>query len=177
MDDLINATLEYLVDALMIVAGFSGIPDDVLDGIFDDVILAFSLVENFDRRQALGPYGLPEKFFPSSAGALSVDAFFAEKSAMWDTKGYPAAQISTLDGYPYTFGTDLFPGSLAAVIRRGKLYVDYVENVEIIDNRDTRNRLMIQIGDGKSEEAGSVKIMRKVVGVENLINILTVSAN
>lgn len=177
MDDLINATLEYLVDALMIVAGFTGIPDDVLDGIFDDVILAFSLVENFDRRQALGPYGLPEKFFPTGSGALSVDAFFDEFSAMWDTRGYPAAQISTLDGYPYTLGRDLFPGSLAAVIRRGKLYVDYVENIEIIDNRTMRNRLLIQVGDGKSEEAGIVKVQRKIVGVENLVNILTMSAN
>jgi hypothetical protein len=96
---------------------------------------------------------------------------------MWDTRGYPAAQISTLDAYPYELGKDIFPGSLAAVIRRGKLYVDFVENLEIVENRELRNRLMLQIGDGKSEESSGVKVQRKIVGLENLVNILTMSAN
>jgi hypothetical protein len=175
LDDLINATLEWAIDSLMIVIGLTGVPSDLLNGIFDDSIYAFTLVDNFSRREALGPYGFPEKFFPSGAGAATLDSFFQEIAALWDTMGYPAAIVSFLDGYPYTLGTDLFPGALAAVVRRGKLYVDYVENITIIDNRSSRNRIEVQIGDGKHEEAPITKIQRKIVDIENGLNIAILS--
>lgn len=159
----------------MIVVGFSGIPNNVLDGIFDNVFLAFSLVENFDVRKALGPYGFPEKFFPSGASALSLDAFMAEAGALWDVRGYPASQVTFIDGYPYELGRDIYPVAMASVIRNGVLYTDYVENIQITDNRQRRNRIELQIGDGKHEQAAIVKIQRKVVDVEQMINILTMS--
>lgn len=175
LNDFFNSTLEYFVDLLMIVVGFTGIPDNVLDGLLDNVFLAFSLVEDFDVRKALGPYGFPEKFFPSGASALSVDGFFAEIGALWDARGYPAAQVTFIDGYPYELGRDIYPGAMASIIRNGVLYTDYVENITITDNRGQRNRIELQIGDGKHEQAAIVKVQRKIVDAEQMINILTMS--
>jgi hypothetical protein len=163
------------VDLLMITVGFTGIPDNVLDGLLDNVFFAFSLLEDFDVRQALGPYGFPEKFFPSGASALSVDGFFAEIGALWDVRGYPAAQVTFIDGYPYELGRDIYPGAMASVIRNGMLNTDYVENISITDDRQQRNRIELQIGDGKHEQAAIVKVQRKIVDVEHLVNILTMS--
>jgi len=169
-----NATLEWLVDSLSIVAGVV-VPSDILDNIFSNVFLAFSLVEDFDRRVKLGPYGFPEKFFPSGASAFTLDAFFAEIDALWQTRGWPAAILSFIDGYPYELGRDIFPGAQAVIVRRGTLYADYVENIQITDNRTQRNRIDVQIGDGKHEQSSIVKVQRKLVGIERLVNILTQS--
>ena len=147
----------------------------MLNGLLDNVFLAWSLVEDFDVRQALGPYGFPEKFFPSGASALSVDAFFAEIGALWDVRGYAAAIVSFIDGYPYELGRDVYPGAMASIIRGGKLYTDYIENITITDDRKQRNRIELQIGDGKHEQAAIVKVQRKIVDVEHLINVLTQS--
>jgi hypothetical protein len=106
MNDLVNATLEYLVDALQIAAGFTGIPSNVLDGIFDDVLLAFQEVENFDRRVKLGPFGYPEYFTSTGSSAYTLDMYFALRSAMWDSRGYHSAQITVNNCYPYRLGVD-----------------------------------------------------------------------
>lgn len=174
LDDLANTTLEFLIDCLSIVAGFA-IPNSILDGMFDDILLAFTLVEHYDRRVALGPYGFPEKFFPTGSGAFTLDAFFAEIQALWDTRGYPASSVSFINGTCYTLGRDLFPGALASVVRRGTLFTDYVENVTISDTRTKRALVEVQIGDGKGMEAPIARIQRKIVGFEELINILTLA--
>lgn len=160
----------------MIVIGLTGLPNNILDGIFDNTLFAFSLVENFNTK-LISPYMFPEKFFPSGAGNLTLDNLFAEAAALWNVRGYPAAQMSFIDGYPYRLGVDLFRGMLVLYVRRGTLYIDYIENIEIVDNRTAYNKVSIQVGDGKSEESGMTKFQRKLVGFETLLNIILSGGN
>jgi hypothetical protein len=176
INDLINATLEYFVDALMIVIGFTGLPDNILDGIFDNVLFAFSLVENFNTKFK-SPYMFPEKFFPSGAGALTLDTLFAEAAALWNVRGYPSGQISFIDGYPYIIGVDIVRGQLVLYVRRGQLFIDYVEDIKIVDNRTDFAKVTLQIGDGKSEESGMTRFQRKLVGFETALNIILSGGN
>lgn len=177
INDLINATLEWAVDAIQIAIGITGIPSSLLDGIFDNTLLAFTLVENFSRRLALGPFGFPEKFFPSGAGSLTIDTFMAEVEALWSTRGWPSAQITFIDGYPYELGRDLFPSQLVFYTKRNQIYVDYLENIEITDDRSQRNKVVLQVGDGKAEEGPMTKIQRKLVGFETINNIILSGGN
>jgi hypothetical protein len=175
VNDLINATLEYLIDAIEIAVGFTGIPDTILDGTFDDTILAFQQIENFPRRQALGPYGFPEFFQQTGASAYTLDEWFALKSAMWDTRGYHGVIVSFDNGYPYTIGKDLFVGALASFATQNQLFTDYVERVEIEDSDTVRVRATVMIGDGKSHDDPTVKIQRKVTKFEEAAQILSMS--
>jgi len=161
---------------LMIVVGFTGVPGSIFDGMFNDIFLAFQLTENFGRRVKLGPYGFPEKFWPTGSGSYTLDAFFAQKAAMWDSRGWVSGQLEFENGYPYELGRDIFPGALATYVRRGKMFVDFVENAVLTDDRNKRAKLTIQIGDGKSEEAPVTKIQRKLVHAVEAVNILTMSA-
>ncbi len=160
----------------MIVIGITGLPDNVLDGIFDNVLFAFSLIENFQTKTA-SPYMFPEKFFPSGAGSLTLDTLFAEAAGLWNVRGYPAAQISFIDGYPYELGRDIFPSQLVLYSRRKTLFIDYIEEIEIVDNRTQYNKLTLQVGDGKSEEAPMTKFQRKIVGFETVLNIILSGGN
>lgn len=191
VNDLINATLEYLISAIEIAIGFTGIPDTLLDGTFDDTILAFQTIENFDRRQKLGPYGYPEYFQQTGASAYTLDEWFALIDGMWDTRGYHGIVLSFDNGYPYTVGKDLFVGSLASfatgslgfsesgssTLGKANLYTDYVERVTVTDDRNTRTKVEVMIGDGKSHDAPGAKILRRLTEAEEAFQIITMSSN
>ena len=177
LNDLINATFEWAIDAISIAIGISGIPSDLLNGTLDDVFLAFSLVENFERRKKLGPYGWPEFFVQTGASAYTLDEWFALAAAMWDTRGYHAVTLSFDNGFPYTLGKDLFVGSLASFSCEGKLFTEYVEKVTYEDSRDSRAKVKCVIGDGQRHDNPIIKLQRSLVHFEEAFQIITLSSN
>lgn len=174
LNNLINAAYSFVLDMVMIVVGLTGVPSNLFDGLFNDILLAFALADNMDRRIKLGPYGHPE-YFVATNSPYNVDGIFAMKREMWNTRGYISGQVSFRNGEPYEIGRDLFPGGLATIIRNGKLYTDYIENIVITDSREDRALVEVQIGDGQAEEAHVVKLQRKIIGFEEAFNILTLA--
>lgn len=163
MNDLINATLSWILDMIMIVVGLTGVSSNLFDGLFNDVLLAFQLADNYSRRVKMGPYGYPEVFVPTAAAPYSLDGIFAMKREMWNTRGYVSGMVSFQNGLPYEVGRDIQPGALATIIRGGKIYTDYIENVIISDTREERALVMVQVGDGQAEEAPIVRVQRRIV--------------
>lgn len=177
INDLINATFEWFIDAISIAIGITGIPSDLLNGTLDDVFLAFSLVEHSDRRKKAGPFCWPEYFVQTGAGAYTLDEWFALMSASWDTRGYHSIQLQFDNGYPYTVGKDLFMGGLASFAVNNQLYTDYLDRLTVVDNRQGRAKVTAGIGDGKAQESPIKKIQRKLVGFEEFVQIVTLSSN
>jgi hypothetical protein len=175
LDDLINATLEFVIDAIEIAVGFTGIPDSLLNGTFDDILLAFQQQENFSRRVQLGPYGFPEYFTKTGASAYTLDEWFALMQAMFDTEGYNCIQLSWENGFPYTVGKDIFVGSLVSFVLAGKLYTDYIYSVKLQDNRKTRAQVEIIVGDGKREVNPILRVVKMITGLEEFINVISMS--
>lgn len=175
INNLINATTSWILDSIMIVIGLTGIPSNLLDGLFNDVLLSFQLVQNFNRRNEMGPYGRPEKFVATGAAPYNIDALFSFISAMWDSRGYRSAQCSFRNGYPYSVGKDIFIGSLMSIAENGTVYTDYIENIVITDNRDERAKVIVQIGDGRAEEAPIAKLQRLITGIQESVNVLTLA--
>ncbi len=122
----------------------------------------------------MGPYGYPEVFVPTD-NAYSLDGIFAMKREMWNTRGYVSGQVTFRNGEPYEIGRDIFPNALATIIRNNKLYTDYVENITVTDTRQERAEVIVQIGDGKAEEAPIVRVQRNIARFEQAINILTLA--
>lgn len=176
INDLLNIVVSWAIDAITMLIGITGIPDDLFDGTIDDVILAFWQSENFGRRQALGPYAWPEFFCQTGSSAYTLDSWFAMQNAMWDTRGLYAYQWTFLNGFPYTLGVDIFVGQLASFASRGLLYTDFVDSVVFTDDRTTRvGKLEVTVGDGQFVESPVAKLYRKLVGYEKAFQIITLS--
>lgn len=190
VNDLINATLEYVIDAIEIAVGFTGIPDTLFDGTFDDTILAFQQIENSQRRINLGPYGFPEFFQQTGSSAYTLDEWFALQEAMWDTRGYHGVILNFDNGYPYTIGKDLFVGGLASFATTNfanipqtgsqagpayNLYTDYVERLNIRDSPTERMKASVMIGDGKSHDNPVTRVQRWASHFEEAFQIVTLS--
>lgn len=175
INDIINATTSWILDSIMIIIGLTGVPSNLFDGLFNDVLLSFQLVENFNRRNEMGPYGRPEKFVSTGASPYNIDALFSFISAMFDSRGYRAAVCQFRNGFPYSVGKDIFPGGMMSIAENGTLYTDYIENIVITDNRRERCKVIVQIGDGKAEEAPIARFQRLITGVQEAINVLTLA--
>lgn len=154
----------------MILIGITGIPSDLLSGIFNDAFFAFQLVDIMDRRIELGPFGFPEAFTPTNHGTYQLSMVFVIMRMIWDTRGYVSGKVVFDQNFPYTVGRDLFPGALATIIRRGQAYTDYVENVTLKDNRQVRCKITAEIGDNKDEQAPAAKLQRRLVGYQEVFN-------
>ena len=150
-------------------------PSNLLDGLFNDVLLSFQLTQNFERRNSMGPYGKPEKFVATGAAPYNVDALFSFITAMWDSRGYRSAIAHFRNGYPYAVGRDIFPGAMMSIAEGGILYTDYIESIIITDNRQERAKVIVQIGDGQAEEAPIARFQRLITGLQETVNVLTLA--
>lgn len=163
----------------MIVIGFTGVPSSLLEGLFNDALLAFQLIENFKRRVDMGPYATRiEKFQATGSAPYNIDALFTFISLSWDTRGYRTAQATFRNGLPFWLGRDVFVGGLMSIIDdEGDMLTDYIEMVLLRQDRQNRADVMVQIGDGKAEEAPIVKTQRLIAGIEEAVNVLTLAPN
>lgn len=177
LNDLMNATFAWLIDSLMIVVGFSGIPSDLLSGFMNNAFLAFQLMQLYDRRDDVGPYHPAiERFYPTASAPYNIETVFAFINAFFDSQGYTTAQVTFRNGDQYALGRDIFRGGLMSVVyhRRTKMVTDYIENTMWRITPQERT-VMVQLGDGRRDEAPLGKIQRFITGAFEAINVLTLA--
>lgn len=178
LNDLINAFFAYLIDCIMIVIGFTGVPSNLLDGFLNDSFLAFQLIEHYGRRNDVGPYHPAiEVFTSTNSSPYNLEALFQFIAVLWNSRGYTTA-IATIRGQngPYKLGRDIFPGALMILVYAGrtKLFTDYIELVSGKVNRNTRE-LTVQMSDGKPLEHFSAQIRRLMSEAMAAINVVSLA--
>jgi hypothetical protein len=177
LNDFLNATFAYVIDAIMIVVGFTGLPSDLLSGFLNNSFLAFQLIEHYARRAQVGPYHPAIEVFHATASApYNVETVFGFINAFWDSRGWTCAQVTFRNGEVYTLGVDIFRSALVSVayLGRTKILTDYVENVMWRVDKNTRD-IMVQVGDGKAKESPLAKDQRLLTGLAEAINTLTLA--
>lgn len=177
LNDLMNATFAWLIDSLMIVVGFTGIPSDLLAGFLNNAFLAFQLIQHYDRRDEVGPYHPAiERFYPTASAPYNIETVFAFINALFDSRGYTSAQVVFRNGDQYALGRDIFKGGLMSLVyhKRSKMITDYIENVMWRITPEERT-VFVQLGDGRRDEAPLAKHQRLITGAFEAISVWTLS--
>jgi hypothetical protein len=175
VNNLINITLSWLLDSLMIFIGITGVPSNLLDGFLNDAFLAFQSIQLYSRRDEVGPYGRPENFLPTAAAPYNIEAIFSFINHIWDTRGWRSATAKFRNGKPFRLGQHFVPGGMMSIAHQGELYTDYVEHIFVRDNRNERAEIIVQIGDAKAIEAPLARSQRLITGTQEAINVLTLA--
>ena len=178
LNDLINAWLSFVIDAAMIIIGFTGVPSNLLDGVLNDAFFAFQLIQHYDRRNDVGPYHPAiEVFTATNSSPYNLEALFQFIQVLWASRGYTTA-IASFRGQngPYRLGRDIFPGALMTLVyaARTKLFTDHIELVSFSSDRRTRE-LTVQMGDGKPLEHSSVMLRRNISELWAAFNVWTLA--
>ena len=172
-----NATYAWLIDSLMIVIGFSGIPSDLLSGFMNNAFLAFQLVQVYEVRDEVGPYHPAiERIYPTASAPYNVETLFAFLNAIYDAQGYTSAQVTFRNGAQYALGRDVFKGGLMSLVYLGRrrMLSHYVKNLMWRISEDARD-VMVQIGDGRRDEAPLAKHQRWLTEAFQAINAITLA--
>lgn len=174
LNDLMNAYFSWLIDAVSILIGFTGIPSNLLEGFLNNTLLAFQLIQNYTRRDNVGPYhpGI-EVFHATSSAPYNIETVFGFINAMWDSRGWVSAIVTFRNGEVYSLGKDVFRGGLVSVLYMGRtrIFTDYIEEVRF--RLDAKHRdILLQIGDGKAEESPLAKHQRFITGALESINVV-----
>jgi hypothetical protein len=175
LNDLMNATYAWLIDSISILIGISGIPSNLLEGFLNNAFLAFQLIESYGRRDKAGPYHPNiEVMHATASSPYNIETVFAFINALWDSRGYISAQATFRNGVVYKLGKDVFKGALVSVLYHGrtKLFTDYIEVIHF-RLTPTERDVLLQIGDGKAEEAPLAKHQRFLTGMFESISVLT----
>jgi len=177
LNDLINIFFRWLIDAISILIGVTGIPNDLLAGFLNNAFLAFQLWESFERRSKVGPYHPGVEVFHATASApYNLETIFDFINAFWDSRGWTCVQASCRNGATYTLGKDIFRGQLISIVylNRTRIYTDFLEHVSWKIDQSTRD-MMLQIGDGKAIESPLAKHQRNISGLLEMFNVLTLA--
>ncbi len=180
LNDLFNATFAWLIDSLMIVVGFAGVPSDLLAGFMNNAFFAFQLVQHYERRAEVGPYHpAVERFYPTASSPYNIETLFAFINALFDSRGYTAAQVTINLAGPevqYALGRDIFKGGLMSLVyrKRTKMITDYIENI-MWRITPTERTLTAQIGDGRKDEAPLARHQRFITAAFEAAAVLTLS--
>lgn len=172
-----NSMYAWLIDSLMIVIGFSGVPSDLLSGFLNNSFLAFQLVQHYDRRNDVGPYHPGVEVMHATASApYNIETLFAFLNALYDSRGYSSAVVTFRNGEQYTLGKDIFRGGLMSLVYGGrrKMLTDYIENI-LWRLSTTERSVTVQLGDGKRDEAPLAKHQRFLSAAFEAINVLTLA--
>lgn len=173
----INSLLAWWIDSINIVLGVVGVPSDLLAGFLNDAFFAFLQVDHFERRNAVGPYHpMIERVWPTQASAYNVTGIANMIKSLWETRGYTSAVVTFRNGEVYTYGLDVFKGSLVSLVYMGrtKMLTDFVEMLMWRYSADARD-VLLQIGDGKADEPPLAKHERNLAGLEAAINAITLA--
>ena len=177
LNDLMNATFAWLIDSIAILIGFTGIPSNLLEGFLNNTLLAFQIMQNYTRRDEVGPYhpGI-EVFHATASSPYNVETLFGFINAMWESRGWVSVIATFRNGEVYTLGKDVFRGGLVSVLYMGRtrIFTDYIEEVVFQIDRSKRD-ILLQVGDGKAEESPLAKHQRFITGVLESINVLTLA--
>ncbi|AYD87765.1 minor tail protein [Mycobacterium phage ArcusAngelus] len=177
LNDLMNATFAWLIDSLMIVVGFTGIPSDLLSGFLNNSFLAFQLIQHYDRRDDVGPYHPAiERFYPTASAPYNIETVFAFINALFDSQGKTTATVQFRNGAQYALGRDVFRGGLMSLVfmSRTRMVTDYIENVMWRVTQDEQ-KVLLQMGDGRKSEAPLAKHQRFITGIFETLSVLTLS--
>jgi hypothetical protein len=108
-----------------------------------------------------------------------VETLFAFINALFDSRGYTSALVRINVSGPdaqFILGRDIFKGGLMSVVYRGrrKMLTDYIEMVMWRIGPDVRE-LIVQVGDGKRDEAPLAKHQRWLTAAFEAINVATLA--
>lgn len=157
--------------------GASGIAPDILNGVFDDTVLAFEPFPDIARQRQLGKFARPEKLIAAGSQAFTPSTLVAGAQGLFDTRGFRAIELTITDQRQYVYGRDYGIYTPVSVIKRGRLYTDYVTKAVGKDDRTTRASLVASVGDGKGQEQPMVRAMRFIDGTQKALNAAMLAQN
>lgn len=169
---LVNAAIQGLLAAIGI--GFLG---DLISGELDDIVLAFQSITNERLRSQFGLFALPEAFDTSGTTAYTFDSAQALRKLAWECRPYRSHSVTITDYRPFTVFKHFDVGDPIGWedADEGEIHVDFVRRIVVTDNRSSRAKVRVVIGDDEEEQDPFTKALARISRLKQAFDFWTLS--
>lgn len=167
---LINSAIQGLLSAIGI--GFLG---NLISGELDDIVMAFQSATNHAYKKQFGIFALPEAFEGSGTTAFTFDAVQGLRRLMFEIAPSRSFHVSIADGMPFQPFVHFNVGDPVGWEDEEMIYTDYVRRIVVTDNRSSRAKIRITIGNEDDAEEPMAEVMRRISGVKQAFDFWTLA--
>lgn len=143
------------------VPGSEGL-DNIYQGQFDNMLLAYMRFTDPIRALRTGPYGYLDHFEKGAGSAYTVSSTLALRQGHWKTRPYQAFKVQIHNGRPHTLYYDFDLGDRMTFEIDGILYVDQVSALKLHYDADTPKSYDLSIGDDTEMEDPLASVVSNV---------------
>lgn len=163
--------------ASSIIPGFPALSLGIFEDQVKDVVMAFHSQEDLRLAREAGPWRFREAFGESSVTGLSLNAWAAMKTTLFDHRGFVSQKIEVSHGAPYYIGRDLDKGDVVGYeMKNGKIRVEHLEQIDYEYTRSVHGKLTLQIGSGDAEREPGQLALGKIRKLTSWISRVALGA-
>lgn len=134
--------------------------DNLYQGQFDDMLLAFIRMTDPIRVLHSGPYGYLEHFEQGSGSAYTISSVLTCRQGHWKTRPYQAFKVSVRNGRPHSLYYDFDIGTRCLFEIDGIFYTEQVSALKLHYDKGTPKTFDLSIGDDSESEDPVAQVTR-----------------
>lgn len=170
----LSAVIQTLVGPELTGAQSPGTPglEEIYQGQFDDILLAFIQITDPIRASRSGPYGYLEHFEQGSGSAFTISSALTLREGHFKTRPYQAFKVSIRDGLSHTLYYDYDLGTRCHFEIDGVLHTDQITALKLHYDQTTPKTFDLVIGDDRESENPMAAAMRSLATLWNAVGML-----
>lgn len=146
--------------------------EEIYQGQFDNILLAFIQITDPMRANRAGPYGYLEHFEQGSGSAYTVSSALTLREGHHKTRPYQAFKVAVRNGEAHTLYYDYDLGTRCHFEIDGVLHTDQITALKLHYDNSTPKTFDLVIGDDRESENPMAAAMRSLSNLWNAVAML-----
>ena len=145
--------------------------EEIYQGQFDDILLAYQRFTNPIRAIWCGDMGFLEHFEQGTGTGWTVATELTLRDADWKTRAYNVFKVTIRNGAPYLYSVDFNLGDRVSFEIGGVYHTDQVSAARIKYDKDSPVTVELVVGNRANDEDPFAMATRTLAGVWNMFGM------
>lgn len=146
--------------------------EEIYQGQFDDMLLAFIQITDPVRAGRAGPYGYLEHFEQGSGTAWTISSALTLREGHHKTRAYQGFKVQIRNGGAHSIYYDFDLGTRCHFEIDGILHTDQITAIKLHYDKDTPKTFDLSIGDDRESENPVAAATRSLANLWNAVSML-----
>lgn len=146
--------------------------EEIYQGQFDDMLLAFIQITDPVRAGRAGPYGYLEHFEQGSGSAWTISSALTLREGHFKTRPYQGFKVQIRNGGAHSLYYDFDLGTRCHFEIDGILHTDQITAIKLHYDKDTPKTFDLSIGDDRESENPVAAATRSLANLWNAVSML-----
>lgn len=146
--------------------------EEIYQGQFDNMLLAYIQITDPIRAMRSGPYGYMEHFEQGSGSAWTISSTLTLREGHWKTRPYQGFKVAIRNGGAHTLYYDYDLGTRCHFEIDGVLHTDQITAIKLHYDKSTPKTFELSIGDDRESESPIAAATRSLATLWSAVGML-----